>query len=118
LKSHNTSLEPRSSQIEGRFPSTGVARNLARVSVVTAGVQVFTLDNLPAIEALVALQSLLLDSDPAIRLAALVALGEMNHPAGWSYLIAMLRDPAPLVRIAALEALAAGHDNAVIGSID
>lgn len=55
---------------------------------------------------------MLSDSDPVVRLAALEAIADMNHPARSAMLAAALDDPSPQIRVAAIEAFATRDDPA------
>lgn len=80
--------------------------------------QIVLTENLPAIEALLDLQSMLSDVDPVIRLAAIESLGGMTSQYNLPTLSAALNDPVPQLRIAALEALALQENASVVSSIE
>ncbi|UCH41060.1 MAG: HEAT repeat domain-containing protein [Gammaproteobacteria bacterium] len=81
-------------------------------------VRIAELENQPVDIALVELLPMLNDGDPAVRLAALEAVGDMTTASVLPVLLMALSDPDPRVRIAALEALAAHEDRAAAGSIE
>ena len=67
--------------------------------------------------ALQGLFPLLSSADPAVRLAALESVADLNHDAGPQALLAALDDPAPQIRIAALEGLLLQRDESAAGVI-
>ena len=81
-------------------------------------VRVAELENQPVDAALVELLPMLDDDDPAVRVAALEAVGDMTTPSVLPVLSMALSDPDPRVRVVALEALAAHQAKAVVGSIE
>jgi HEAT repeat protein len=102
----------------GETAATGETSAISLPTLYPQLEQIIALDDLPADEALLTLQQLTHDSDPVIRLAALEAIGDMNHSARSAPLIAMLDDPVSLLRIAALEALSESRDATVSSSIE
>lgn len=80
--------------------------------------QIRRLEDVPVIQAIYELQTMLSDDDPVIRLAAIESLGDMTDQATLPALLAALNDPNPQLRIAALEALAAQEDESAVSSIE
>lgn len=76
------------------------------------------LDTRPLEESLRALQKLLQHEDPDIRLAAIEALNEINHPNIPNLLIAGLSDTVPLIRNRILNALSYYDDDSIISFIE
>ena len=75
-------------------------------------VRMVNLENEHPDSALRELLPMLSDGDPVVRLAALEAIADMNHPARSSMLAAALDDPSPQIRVAAIEAFATRDDPA------
>lgn len=72
----------------------------------------------PVNTAMIELVPMLADDDPAVRRAAIEAIGDMTIPAVLPLLSTALDDPNPEVRLAALEALALQDDASVAGNIE
>lgn len=76
------------------------------------------LENEPADTAFAELTTMLASDDPAVRRAAIEAVGDMIIPEVLPVLSTALGDPSPQVRVVALEALASQDNAAVAGSIE
>lgn len=76
------------------------------------------LENIPAEPAIAELVPMLASANPVVRLAALEALGDVQHPASLPVLTAALDDPDPQIRIVALEALAAQNNDSAVAGIE
>jgi len=81
-------------------------------------IEIELMENWPRDEAFAALNDMMLDFDPVVRLAALESLATMNHPGIASILITTLGDPEPQLRIAALDAIASQDDATLIPNIE
>ncbi len=81
-------------------------------------IEIELMENWPRDETFAALNDMMLDFDPVIRLAALESLATMNHPGIASILINTLCDPDPQLRIAALDAVASQDDATLIPNIE
>lgn len=80
--------------------------------------RIAALENQPAGLALAEIFPMLSNDDPAIRLAAIEALGDMTIDAVVPILSTTLNDPNPQIRIVAIEALASHDDKSSVGSIE
>jgi len=113
-----TPFELSSASIE--LPSaspTNAAQDLPLFSY-PALIEIELMENWPRDEAFAALNDMMLDFDPVVRLAALESLATMNHPGIASILITTLGDPEPQLRIAALDAIASQDDATLIPNIE